>query len=207
MQFDYLAPSRRKIGKHYSREVQAFCKTSGFRSIKSNQPRNLDWALTKSIVSQTKEKSTLMTSVILSVSLLTTLTPSIFHLTFMKLVAILVIMCKSAYQNNSNYFPFFVIIYLYSTNTHVDAITLFNHLSLFILYNIFLKTPRNIKALSTIFIKQQASNSNLVGKWNNLEYRENVVDKRMGNTVKFKFKTIVLWIKSGWRISNDNFKH
>lgn len=33
---------KKEIKKHYSCEVQALCKTSGFGSIKCNQPKNLD---------------------------------------------------------------------------------------------------------------------------------------------------------------------
>lgn len=47
----------REIEKRYHRNVPALCKISGFRLIKSNQPKNLDAASLESIVSQVKETS------------------------------------------------------------------------------------------------------------------------------------------------------
>lgn len=53
-------------------------------------------------------------------------------------------------------------MYLYSASALIDIITLLNYLDLFILYNVFLRTLRNIKASNTAFIKEQAINSKLV---------------------------------------------
>ncbi len=150
--------------KRYNCEVQTLCKNSGFRSIKCNQPGDLDRALLESIVNQVKETVPLMTSLVFSVGLITTTSSTHLtsHLASMKLIAILVIICRSAHQNNSNYLPLLVAMYRNSADAQVDAITLLNYLSLSILYNVLLKTLRNIKNSSAAFIKEQVSNSKLV---------------------------------------------
>lgn len=86
----------------------------------------------------------------------------IFYLVSIKLIIILVIICRLVYQNNSNYLLLIMTMYLYSASTLIDIITLLNYLDLFILYNVFLRTLRNIKASNTAFIKEQAINSKLV---------------------------------------------
>ena len=119
------------------------------------------------------------------------------HLALMKLLAVFIIMCRSAHRNNSNYIPFLVIMYLYSAGAKVNAITLLNHLGLSVLYNSLLRKLRDIKGHSIVFIKQQATNCKLIGSWDNFEYRENVIGKRIGDTVKFRFVTMAFWIKNG----------
>lgn len=71
----------------------------------------------------------------------------------MTLLAVFVIMYKLAYCNNSSYIPLLVAVYLYSAEAKVDALTLLNHLCLFLLYNLLLKKPKDIKAHSAAFIK------------------------------------------------------
>ena len=66
------------------------------------------------IVSQTKEIAPVLTSLVLNVRLTTFSTPHMSHVALMKLIAIFVIICRSVYQNNSNYISLFIIIYLYS---------------------------------------------------------------------------------------------
>ncbi len=87
----------REIKKRYNRKFQALCKTSSFGSIRYNPLRDLDGTPLESIVSQAKEAALLMTSLVFSVSLTTTTssTPLTSHLALMKLVAILIIMCRS----------------------------------------------------------------------------------------------------------------
>lgn len=124
----------------------------------------------------------------------------------MKLVAILVILCRSAHRNNSNYVPLLVAMYLYSAGARVDAITLLNHLGISVLYNVLLRKLRSITASSSAFIKAQASNRKLIGTWDNFEYRENIAGERIDDTVKFRSVTMALWIKNGWRISATGLK-
>lgn len=104
----------------------------------------------------------------------------------MKLIAIFLIICRSTHQNNSNYFSLLVVIYLYSVDAQVNVITLLNHLGLSISYNVFLRMLRNIKVSSAAFIKEQAFNFKLLDTWENLEYRENIVEERIGDIIKFK---------------------
>lgn len=82
--------------------------------------------------------------------------------------------------------------YLYSIGTKVDTITLLNHLGFYVLYNLLLRKLRDIKAHSTVFIKQQVTNCKLVGLWDNFEYRENRIGEKVGDTVKFRSVTMVL---------------
>lgn len=88
----------------------------------------------------------------------------------MKLLTILVVICRSTHQNTSNYILLLMAIYSYSASTKVNTITLLNHLRLFVSYNLFLRKLRNIKAYNTAFIKKQASNCKLVGFGNNFKY-------------------------------------
>ena len=177
--------------RRYTYEVQKLCKSSGFGQVDKSQPRDLDREPFESIVNQAKETAPLITSMMLSLRFNsdTCLTS---YLALMKLLAVLVIMCRSAHRNNSNYIPLLVAMYLYSAGAKIDAITLLNHLGLSVLYNSLLKKLRDIKAYSTAFIKPQAINCKLVGLWDNFEYRENVMDEKIGNTIKFRFMTMVL---------------
>lgn len=122
------------------------------------------------------------------------------QLVLMKLVTILVILCKSAHRNNSNYLPLLIALYLYSAGTKIDAITLFNHLGISVLYNVLIKTLRGISLSSMKLIKEQSTNCRLVGAWDNFEYRKNVNGERIGDRVKFCSVTMALWIKNGWKI-------
>lgn len=71
------------------------------------------------------------------------------QLVSIKLVAILVILCKLTYRNNSNYVPLLIALYLYLASARIDAITLFNHLGLFVLHNVLLRKLREITKSST----------------------------------------------------------
>ena len=106
---------RKEIEKRYGRNVQKLCKSSGFGLIKSSKEESgvLDQEPVKKIVGQAKETASLLTSLVFNVGLTTSSTSVTIHLAFMKLVAILVILCRSAYQNNSNYIPLFIAMYLY----------------------------------------------------------------------------------------------
>lgn len=115
----------------------------------------------------------------------------------MKLVAIFIIIYRLAHRNNNNYIFFLIAMYMYSAGARVDAITLLNYLGISVLYNILIRKLRNITTSSIAFIKEQTSNNRFISMWNNVEYRKNIVDKRIGNIIKFKSMTIVLWIKAG----------
>lgn len=83
-------------------------------------------------------------------------------------------------------------MYLYFVDTQVNTIILFNYLSFLVFYNVFLKILRNIKALSTAFIKGQVSNSKLVSTWSNFKYRKNITRENIEDIVKFRSVTIAL---------------
>ena len=157
------------------------------------------------IVNQAKETAPLLISLVLSVGP-TSRSPLTFHLVSIKLVTILVILCRSAYRNNSNYVPLLVAMYLYFADARVNSITFLNHFGILVLYNVLLRKFKSITAFNSAFIKAQASNCKLVGTWNNFEYRENVAGERIGDTVKFRSVTIALWNKNGWRIPVTGLK-
>lgn len=50
----------------------------------------------------------------------------IFHLVSIKLLAIFIIIYKSAHQNNSNYNLFFIVMYIYLEGVKIDVIIFFN---------------------------------------------------------------------------------
>lgn len=110
----------------------------------------------------------------------------------MKLVAILVILYRSAHQNNSNYILLFIAIYLYSVRARVNAIIFFNHLGLLVSYNVFLRKVKSITISSATFIREQAFNNKLVGMWDNFKYRKNVTGKKIRGIVKFRSITKAL---------------
>lgn len=94
----------------------------------------------KKIINNFLIKALLFYSLVLGIgltsySLLSLSDPQLFNI---KIIAILVILCQSAHQNNSNYFSFLITLYIYFTNAKVDAITLITYLRFLILYKIFL---------------------------------------------------------------------
>ena len=196
---------RAEMEKRYTQEVQKPCRTPGFALARNNRPGNVDRKPLETIVANAKETSPLLTSLVLSVGP-TSRSTTTSHLVSMKLLAILVILCRSAHRNNSNYFPLLVATCLYFVGAKVDAITLLNYLGLMISYNVLLKKLRNITSSSAAYIKEQASNCRLVGSWDNFEYRENVAGERIGDTVKFRSVTMALCVKNGWRIPPTGLK-
>ena len=148
---------RREIESRYSNEVQKLCKSSGFGQADKDWPGDLNQKPLENIVNQAKKTAPLITSMMLGVSFNSDayLTSHlVFHQASMKLFTILVVMCKLAYQNTSNYILLFVAIYLYSAGAKVDAIILLNHFGFSVSYNLLMRKLRNIKAHSTAFIKK-----------------------------------------------------
>ena len=144
---------RREIERRYTHEVQKLCKSSRFGQVDKSLPGDLNQEPLESIVNWDKETAPLITSMMLSLRFNSN-TRLTSHLASMKLLAVLVIMCRSAHQNNNNYIALLVAMYLYSTRAKVDAITLLNHLGLSVSYNSLLRKLRDIKAHSAAFIKQ-----------------------------------------------------
>lgn len=152
---------RAEMEKRYGQEIQKLCQISSFGMTCSSKG-DVDREPLELMITSAKEKAPLLTSLVKSVGPLSK-SAMTSHLASMKLLAILVILCRSAHRNNSNYFPLLVAIYLYSAGAKVDAITLLNYLGLSVLYNVLLKRLRNIMSSSAAFIKQQATNCKLVG--------------------------------------------
>ena len=194
-----------EMEQRYSREVQRLCKTSGFAMLQTGQPGDVDRGPLEEIVDQAENTAPMLSSLVRSVGP-TSRSAMTSQLVSMKLVAILIILCRSAHRNNSNYIPLLIALYLYLAGARIDAITLLNHLGLSVLHNVLLRKLREITRSSAAWIKAQASNCRLVGSWDNFEYRENVHGERVGDTVKFRSVTMALWIKSGWRIPPTGLK-
>lgn len=193
---------RREMEKRYTHKVQKLCKSS---EVDKSRPGNLNQEPFKSIINQAKEIAPLITSIILSLRSNSNICLT-SHLASIKLLAVLIFMCRSAHRNNSNYIPLLVAMYLYLARAKVDAITLLNHLGLSVLYNSLLQKLRDIKAPNAAFIKQQATNYKLVGSWNNFEYRKNVMGEKIGDTVKFQSVIMAFWIKNGWKMPTTSLK-
>lgn len=137
--FDTMIQCRlqKEMEKRYGQEVQALCKTpsSGLASTSNSSPGEINQAPLENIIHEARSKAPLLASMIMSVgpsqntlSLPPSATSS--RLTSMKIITILVIFCRSAHRNNSNYLPLLMALYLYSAGACVDAITLLNHLGL-----------------------------------------------------------------------------
>lgn len=148
---------RRDMEKKCTHKVQKLCKTPRFGRVNKSWLGNLNRELLEDIVNQAKKTSLLIINMMLSLKSHSD-TYLTSHLLSIKLLAFVIIMCKSAHRNNSNYISFLVAMYLYSAGAKVDAITLLNHLGFFVLYNSLLKKLRDIKTYSATFIKQQATN-------------------------------------------------
>lgn len=86
--------------------------------------------------------------------------PLTFYLTLIKLLAILIIICKLAHQNNDNHIFLLVTIYIYLASIKVETIIFFNRFAFFVLYNILLKKLKGITTFCIIFIKKQTFNYN-----------------------------------------------
>lgn len=95
---------------------------------------------------------------------------------------------------------------MYSASVKLDRITFFNHLNLFILYNVVLWKLRGISISSAAFIKERVSSCKFIGIWDNFEYWENIARKKTGDTIKFQSITMVLWIKNRWKIPATTLK-
>ena len=97
-------------------------------------------------------------------------------------------------------------LYIYFAKAKVNAITLLNHLGLFVSYKVLLEKFRDITSASKLYIKKQANNAQLIGTWDNFEFRKNVEGERVGDVIKFRSIIIVLWIKNGWQILVNKLK-
>lgn len=158
------------MGKQYNREVQALCKTLYFKTFKEDLAGTTNNTLLNDVIDIATKKAPLISSIISGVGLSRFSQSSNLHQTAMKLVAVLIIFCRSSHRNNSNYIPLLIALYMYSAGIKVDAIILLNRLGLSILYNILQKKLWDITSTSKQWIKQQATNRQLVGTWDNFEF-------------------------------------
>lgn len=199
--------AKSELEKRYRREIQSLCRTSCFGAVKT-EPGVIDKHPLEDIVDVSLKKAPLLCSLVIGVGPTSCFPSSTsdLHLVSMKVIAVLVILCRSAHRNNSNYFPLLIALYMYSAGAKVDAITLLNHLGLSVSYKVLQSKLREITLMNKKWIKQQANNCQLVGTWDNFEYRENVHGERIGDTVKFRSITMALWIQKGWRIPKEGLK-
>lgn len=68
----------------------------------------------------------------------------------MKIIAILVIFYYLAYQNNSNYVPLSIALYIYIVRAQINTITFLNHLGLSVSYDVLQKKLNNMTKLITM---------------------------------------------------------
>lgn len=151
-----------ELEKRYNQEIQSLCKTPNFGIVTPGlRPGEINKKPLIEIVDLAQKKALQLTSMILSIDL--SCRSSDLHVVSMKLVTILVILCRLAHCNNSHFLPLLIALYLYSAGARVDAITLLNQMGLTVSYNVFLYKFKAIASDSALWIKQQASNLRLVG--------------------------------------------
>lgn len=138
--------------QRHSWEIQSFYKTFGFAMLQIGQPGDVDWGSLKEIVNQAENTVPILSSLVKNIGSILRLAMT-SHLVFMKFVAILIILYRSAHWNNSNYISLFIALYLYLADARIDAITLFNHLGFFVLHNMILKKLHKIIRWSAAWIK------------------------------------------------------
>lgn len=150
--------------KCYGQEVQTLCKTLSFglASTNNSSPGEINQAPLENIIHEARSKAPLLASMIMSVgpsqntlSIPSNATSS--RLTSMKIITILLILCRSAHRNNSNYLLLLMALYMYSAGAGVDVMTLLNHLGLLVSYNVLQKQLQDITKLSSFWIKAQGS--------------------------------------------------
>lgn len=132
-----------KIEQRYSREVQRFCKIFGFAIFQTNQTEDINQGLFEEIVDQTENTAAILSSLVKNVRP-TSRSAMISQLVSIKSVLILIILCRSAHQSNSNYIPLLIALYLYLASVKINTITLLNYLGLSVLYNVLFKKFREI---------------------------------------------------------------
>lgn len=142
-----------EIEKRYNQEIQRLCQTKCFE-IADQETSGLNKSPVDNIVKTATKKAPLITSLIMRVGPGSSRYSPNTYIISMKLVVILVILCQSAYWNNSNYIPLFIALYFYSFGAKVDAIIFLNDFSLFVLYNMLQKKFYSITLSSQKWIKQ-----------------------------------------------------
>lgn len=66
------------------------------------------------------------------------------HVMKMKPVVMLVIFCRLVHQNNSNYQPLLIVLYMYLFHIWIDAITFFNSFGLLVSYDVLQQKLQDI---------------------------------------------------------------
>lgn len=134
---------RREIEKRYAHEVQSLCRIPSFGLAPKSTSTlgEIDQGPLENVIKETQEKAPLLNSMIMIVGpssrrTFSTSSAAYSRLVGMKIVAILVILCRSAHRNNSNYIPLLIAMYMYSAGARVDAITLLNHLGFSVSYDV-----------------------------------------------------------------------
>lgn len=161
----------------YKKEVQKLCKTPGFGPTSNIQLGKIDQTPLKSIVNIAKTTVLMLTSLVNNIGPLAKSLNITSYLANMKLVTILITICKSTQRNNSNYLSFLITFYLYFAGAQVNTITLLNHLGLSISYSTLQQKLKSISFESPCWIKMQLSNPKLVGTWHNFKYHKNISNK------------------------------
>lgn len=126
-----------KVENCYIRKVQALCKTKDFGMVDIFCLGDVNQIPLQKIVNVAINTAPLLCKMITAVGPLSWhALVNTSHLAAISIISVLVILCRSANENNSNYISLFIALYLYLFGVQVDAITLWNHLSLLVLYNV-----------------------------------------------------------------------
>ena len=132
-----------EMEQRYNQEVKRLCKTSGFAMLQTGQPGDIDRDPLEEIVDQVENTALMLSSLVRSVGP-TSRSTMTSQLVSIKLVAILIILCRLAHWNNNNYIPFLIALYLYLVGARIDSITLLNYLDLSVSHNVILRKLHEI---------------------------------------------------------------
>lgn len=159
---------QKKLKKRYSQEVQSFYKTPSFglATQSTSSFKEINQRSFKNVIKEAQENVFLLNSIIIAIELSSwriSLSSNVayFWLISIKINTILVILYCSIYWNNSNYIPLLIALYLYTAKAQGDTITLLNHLSFLLLYDVLKKKLKEIIISIISWIKSQGSNPHL----------------------------------------------
>lgn len=140
--------AKAELEKRYNKEIQQLCKTAGFGTINKELTGVIDKSPLDDIIEITTKKAPPISSMVSSVGPRSYQYSINAQIMSMKLIDILVILCRTAHRNNSNFLLLLIALYFYSSGARVDAITLFNHLGLSVSYDMLQKKPHSITSSS-----------------------------------------------------------
>lgn len=123
----------------YNKEIKSLCRTPCFSAvIEETSLHIVDRSFLNNVMHLVNKKTSLLGNLVFNIG------SSNFRSSLanprtmtMKFVTILVILCRSAHQNNSNYIFLLITLYIYLASTCINTITLLNYLVLSVSYTVY----------------------------------------------------------------------